>query len=115
MVVELRKYAEIATFLWRFQIYELQREIRVVVWVLEYLLIKILFSIGQMFDSLVIDDYVPGTLAIAMSPRSNALMLFSICRSGAPLPCDSLSGSSSSSIGGAKSRRGVDAKSAELN
>lgn len=57
------------------------------------------------------DMRIPVTLAIGMSPRSNALILFSICRNGAPSPCDSLSGSSSSSIGGAKSRRGVDTKS----
>lgn len=43
------------------------------------------------------------------SPRNIALILFSIWRSGAgPLPCDSLSGSSSSSMAGASSRRGVD-------
>lgn len=52
---------------------------------------------------------LPGTRAMETSPRNIALILFSICRSGAgPLPCDSLSGSSSSSIAGANSRRGVD-------
>lgn len=50
-----------------------------------------------------------GTWAIWISPRNNALMLFSICRNGAAL-VPSLS-SSSSSIGGANSRRGVDADS----
>lgn len=43
------------------------------------------------------------------SPRNIALILFSICRNGAgAMPWDSLSGSSSSSIAGASSRRGVD-------
>lgn len=50
-----------------------------------------------------------GTWATWISPRSRALMLFSIWRNGAAL-LPSLS-SSSSSIGGASSRRGVDADS----
>lgn len=49
------------------------------------------------------------TCATCISPRNSALMLFSICLSGAAL-VPSLS-SSSSSIGGASSRRGVDAAS----
>lgn len=50
-----------------------------------------------------------GTCAIWISPRNSILMLFSICRSGAAL-VPSLS-SSSSSIGGANSRLGVEADS----
>lgn len=50
----------------------------------------------------------PATLPIGISPRNRALILLSICLSGAPR-CDSLSCSSSSSRGGTKSpRRGVD-------
>lgn len=47
-----------------------------------------------------------GTWTTAISPRNRALILFSICLNGAPL-VPSLS-SSSSSIGGANSRRGVE-------
>lgn len=54
-------------------------------------------------------------MGMLTSPRSNALILSSILRSGASCPCDSLSGSSSSSIGGAKSRRGVDTMSTPVN
>lgn len=51
------------------------------------------------------------TLATDISPRNKALMLSSILRSGTPR-CVSLSTSSSSSIGGASSRLGVDNVSA---
>lgn len=47
------------------------------------------------------------TRATVISPRNKALILSSILRNGAPR-CVSLSASSSSSIGGASSRRGVD-------
>lgn len=51
------------------------------------------------------------TRATDISPRNKALILSSILRNGAPR-CVSLSASSSSSIGGASSRRGVERPSA---
>lgn len=58
-------------------------------------------------------NFLPPTRATAISPLNKALILFSICLKGATR-CDSLSCSSSSSIGGAKSRRGVDKASSKI-
>lgn len=58
-------------------------------------------------------DHLPATRATDISPRNKALILSSILRSGAPRWL-SLSASSSSSMGGASSRRGVERPSAEM-
>lgn len=118
-------YAVRVASLWRFLIYAHQHEIQAVAVAVECLMKaekRNFFYVFTLFlaaaklnhHNLLHKVNLPDTLAIGISPRSNALMLFSIWRNGAPSPCDSLSGSSSSSIGGAKSRRGVDTKSTPL-
>lgn len=112
-MVKHRTYVAKEAFPWHFPIYERQLESQAVVVVVGFLYeknaIKNPFKIDFFLAYFGRQLKLPGTLTLmGRSPRSKALILFSICRSGAGFPCDSLSGSSSSSIGGAKSRRGVD-------
>lgn len=81
MVVKHQTYAVRVAFLWRFLIYGHQIEIQVVVLEPEYLSntkngMLNLYSLAS--HSIFKQIQIPGTLAMGISPRNKALILFSI-------------------------------------
>lgn len=78
MVAMHRKYAEKEASLWRFRIYERRHENRVAVLVVEFLILNMILKNSHIFSINYFAMYLPGTRAIGISPRSIAVILFSI-------------------------------------